>query len=87
MKNAIAKALEELDGLGDKAVRVRILGLKADGEEPSEENEVPEGEHPIAETVEKAVAEAVGEERNEPEDDAELVDPALLEKLKALLAK
>ena len=98
MKNAIAKALADLDGLSDKAVRVRILGLKAepsdDMEEPSEENEMPsaenempEGEHPIAETVEKAVAEAVGEERNEPEDDAELVNPELLEKLKALLAK
>lgn len=94
MKNAIMKALEDLDGLSDKAVRVRILGLKAeDMEEPSEENEVPsaenemaEGYHPRAETAEKAVAEVLGEERNEPEDD-EQVDPALLEKLKALLSK
>lgn len=95
MKNAIMKALEELDGLGSKAMRVRILGLKADDmEEPSEENEVPsaenemdEGYHPRAETAEKAVAEVLGEERNEPEEDKELVDPELLEKLKALLSK
>ena len=71
-----------------------VPGLKAeDMEEPSEENEVPsaenemaEGYHPRAETAEKAVAEVLGEERNEPEDD-EQVDPALLEKLKALLSK
>ena len=98
MKNAIMKALEDLDGLSDKAVRVRILGLKAepseDMEEPSVENEVSsaenemdEGYHPRAETAEKAVAEVLGEERNEPEDDKELVDPELLEKLKALLSK
>lgn len=91
LKKAIEKALADLDELGDKAVSVRILGLgKEEGEEPSGEYEMGEhdegsAEHPIAETVEKAVAEKVGEPREEPEAD-EMVDPALLEKLRKLLA-
>ena len=93
MRKAIEKALAGLDELGDKAIQVRILGLKAGGKEneeeaPSGEYETAEqaGKHPVAETVEKAVAESLGEERNEPEAD-EMVDPALLAKLKKLLAE
>lgn len=90
LANAIKKALADLDGLGDKAIQVRILGM-GEQEEPSGEYEMGEHdkespEHPVAETVEKAVAESIGEPRNEPEAD-EMVDPALLAKLKKLLAE
>lgn len=80
MRAALEKVLADLDGLGDSAIQKRILGLGADGEE------TPSGEHPIAETAEKAVAEAVGEKRDEPEED-EQIDPALLEKLREMLSK
>ena len=79
MRAALEKVLADLDGLGDSAIQKRILGLGA-------EEEAPSGEHPIAETAEKAVAEAVGEPREEPEED-EQIDPALLEKLREALSK
>lgn len=74
MKAAIEKALKDLDGLADGAIRKRIL-------EEKDEEEV--GPHPIAETAERAVAEAVGE----PTEDEEDIDPELLEKLREVLAK
>lgn len=54
MKNAIAKALKDLDGLGERAVRTRILGItdeadKAapadgqDGQKPGDTDSEPEG--------------------------------------------
>jgi len=79
VKNALMKALAGLDELGDKALQVRVLGIGG-------EEEKDEGEHPVAEATEKVVADALGEERNEPEAD-EAIDPALLEKLKSLLAE
>jgi hypothetical protein len=38
MKGAIEKALKDLDGLGERAVRTRILGIE--DEEPKEEPEL-----------------------------------------------
>jgi len=89
MKSALAKALKDLDGLGSKAIQVRILGMKDGGEEYGEEphDEEGSGMHPVAETVEKAVAEKLGEPRHEEAADEEMVDPDLLEKLRELLAK
>lgn len=76
MEKIISKALADLDGLSEEAIKRRILGIGGEDEE-----EV--GAHPIAETAEKAVAEAVGE----PTEDDEAIDPALLEKLRDLLSK
>lgn len=75
MENAIKKALADLDLLGDEAIQRRVLGVGEDEEEA--------GAHPIAETAERAVAEAVGEPTEEGED----IDPSLLEKLRELLSK
>ena len=75
MNKAIARALKDLDGLGDSAIQKNVLGLGEDEEEV--------GPHPVAETAEKAVAEAVGEPTEESED----IDPELLEKLRELLSK
>lgn len=77
MKAAIDRALKDLDGLADSAIRRRILE-KGDEEESEEV-----GPHPVAETAEQAVAEAVGE----PTEDEEDIDPELLEKLREALSK
>ncbi len=62
MKGAIEKALKDLDGLGERAVRTRILGLKDDEEEeePAEEAEAPKAEE--------------GEEEDSEEMKAKLID-------------
>lgn len=78
MDKVIQKALADLDGLSEEAIKRRILGM-GEGEEAEEEV----GPHPIAETAEKAVAEAVGEPTEEGED----IDPELLEKLREALSK
>ena len=82
MRKAIEKALSELDDLGDKAIRVRVLGIK--GEESSEHEmaeEAMEGEHPKAEAMEQVSAELANEVRDEPEDDL-MADPEVAEKVK-----
>lgn len=83
MRRAIEKALSELDDLGDKAVRVRILGVgtskRADEDEAAEE--AAEGEHPKAEAMEGVAAELANETRDEPEDDL-MADPDVAEKVK-----
>lgn len=82
MRKAIEKALSELDDLGDKAIRVRVLGIK--GEESGEHEmaeEAMEGEHPKAEAMEKVSAELANEVRDEPEDDL-MADPEVAEKVK-----
>lgn len=86
MRKAIEKVLSELDDLGDSAVKVRILGLKAGGDEaegPAEEmaEEAMEGEHPKAEALEKVGAELANEMRDEPEDDL-MADPDVAAKVK-----
>jgi hypothetical protein len=86
MKKAIEKALAGLDDLGDKAIRIRVLGLKADDEGmESGENEMGEealeGEHPRAEAAEKVAAELANETRDEPEDDL-MADPDVAERIK-----
>lgn len=82
MRKAIEKALSELDDLGDKAIRVRVLGIK--GEESGEHEmaeEAIEGEHPKAEAMEQVSAELANEVRDEPEDDL-MADPEVAEKVK-----
>lgn len=82
MRKAIEKALSELDDLGDKAIRVRVLGIK--GEESGEHEmaeEAMEGEHPKAEAMEQVSAELANEVRDEPEDDL-MADPEVAEKVK-----
>lgn len=82
MRKAIEKALSELDDLGDKAIRVRVLGIK--GEESGEHEmaeEAVEGEHPKAEAMEQVSAELANEVRDEPEDDL-MADPEVAEKVK-----
>jgi hypothetical protein len=86
MRKAIEKALTELDDLGDKAIRVRVLGIKGEGEGmESAENEMAEeameGEHPKAEAMEQVSAELANEMRDEPEDDL-MADPEVAEKVK-----
>lgn len=87
MKKAIEKALAGLDDLGDKAIRIRVLGIKAGDDEGMEsaENEMAEeameGEHPRAEATEKVAAELANETRNEPEDDL-MADPDVAERIK-----
>lgn len=89
MRKAIEKVLSELDDLGDSAVKVRILGLKAGGDEgegmESAEHEMAEeameGEHPKAEAMEKVSAELANEVRDEPEDDL-MADPDVAAKVK-----
>lgn len=77
MDNIIKKALADLDGLSEEAIKRRILGM---GDDESEEEVGP---HPVAETAERAVAEAVGE----PTEDDEDIDPELLAKLREALSK
>lgn len=38
MRGAIEKALKDLDGLGERAVRTRILGIEDDEEEKTDES-------------------------------------------------
>lgn len=76
MDKAIERALKDLDGLADGAIRRRIL-------EERDEGEVEAGAHPVAETAEKAVAEAVGE----PTNGGVEIDSGLLQKLRDALSK
>lgn len=55
MKGAIDKALKDLDGLGERAIRTRILGI-----EDEEEGEPAEA---------KAAVEGDGEDEEEMDDD------------------
>lgn len=73
MNPAIQKVLEELDGLGESAIRKRILGLD------------DEGGGAGMETPEEEAAEPGGPGHAEPDGDE--LSPEMLEKLKALLAK
>lgn len=72
MEKAIAKALEELDSLGEAAIRKQILGL--DGEEAAPEMMAGEGEKPeVSVEVES--------------EGGEGLSPDIIEKLKEALAK
>lgn len=46
MKDALKKALSDLDGLGDTAIQIRILGMKPEGETAEEESKSGEMEMP-----------------------------------------
>ena len=65
MKGAIAKALKELDGLGERAVRTRILGIE-DKEEakeaPLETESKPDDEEEMDSDTRSKLIELLGKE-------------------------
>lgn len=82
MKSALMRALKDLDGLGETAIQVRILGMKPEGAEVEEESK--SGEMEMPEGLEAAPAMADGMEAKPGEDE---LDEETKAKLLAMLSK
>lgn len=98
MGKALKKALEELDVLGDRAIKKHLLGLEEGMEDESLEDETLEGPEVVEVSVQKLGAKADPElevvegldgeptlDETTVTDEEEVVGEELLEKLKMLL--
>lgn len=83
MKNAIARALKDLDGLGERAVKTRILGIK----DEADDDAPVDGEDGQKEGDNETLPDGDSTGLPETEPDGDEMDPELKKKLMDLLSQ